>query len=91
MSGMFISYREDDAKPWALLLRDQLAEAFGEQLVYLDKDSLEPGSWREQLQEALTSCGALLVVIGQRWLSAQNSAGSRRLDDPNDVHRRERG
>lgn len=89
MSGTFISYREDDAKPWALLLRDELAEAFGEQLVYLDKDSLEAGSWREQLEAALTRCGALLVVIGRRWLTVQNSDGSRRLDDPDDVHRRE--
>jgi len=89
VSGTFISYREDDAKPWALLLRDRLAEAFGEQLVYLDKDALEPGSWREQLDEALTRCGALLVVIGRRWLTVQNRDGSRRLDDPDDVHRRE--
>jgi TIR domain len=89
VSGTFISYREDDAKPWALLLRDELAEAFDEKLVYLDKDVLEPGSWRVQLQEALAKCGVVLVVIGQRWLSARNSDGSRRLDDPADVHRRE--
>jgi hypothetical protein len=89
VSGTFISYREADAKPWALLLRDHLAEAFGEKLVYLDKDSLDTGSWREQLEEALTRCGALLVVIGGRWLTVQNKDGTRRLDDPGDVHRRE--
>jgi hypothetical protein len=89
VSETFISYREDDAKPWAILLRDRLAEAFSERLVYLDKDALGPGSWREQLDEALTRCGALLVVIGSRWLTVKNSDGSRRLDDPDDVHRRE--
>lgn len=89
MSETFISYREDDAKAWAILLRDELAEAFSERLVYLDKDALGPGSWREQLDEALTRSGALLVVIGSRWLTVKNSDGSRRLDDPDDVHRRE--
>ena len=29
MNGIFISYRQDDAKPWALLLRDELAGVFG--------------------------------------------------------------
>jgi hypothetical protein len=29
MSGIFISYRQDDSKPWAVLLRDTLAQAFG--------------------------------------------------------------
>jgi hypothetical protein len=89
VSETFISYREDDAKPWAILLRDRLAEAFTERLVYLDKDALGPGSWREQLDQALTRCGAFLVVIGRRWLTVKTSDGSRRLDDPDDVHRRE--
>ncbi|MEJ2153588.1 MAG: TIR domain-containing protein [Gemmatimonadota bacterium] len=89
MTGTFISYRQDDAKPWALLLRDELVEAFGEDRVFLDKDALHAGSWRDQLQEALTGCGVVLVVIGRRWLSVESRDGTRRLDDPTDVHRGE--
>ena len=89
MSGTFISYREDDAKPWALLLRDELVDAFGEGSVFLDKDGLRAGSWREQIEEALDRCGVVLVVIGRRWLSAAETDGVRRLDRPDDVHRQE--
>jgi len=89
VSGTFISYREDDAKGWALLLHDDLVEVFGEQQVFLDKDALQAGGWREQLQLALDRCGAVLVVIGRHWLDAQDCNGARRLDDPNDVHRHE--
>ena len=89
VSGTFISYRDDDAKAWALLLRDELADAFGEGRVFLDKDDLRAGKWEDQLQVALERCGAVLVVVGRRWLSALNPEGVRRLDDPRDVHRRE--
>ena len=60
MSGTFINYREDDAKPWALLLRDELVDAFGEAHVFLDKDTLHAGSWREQIQLALDRCEGIL-------------------------------
>jgi TIR domain len=87
--GTFISYREDDAKPWALLIRDELVQVFGERYVYLDKDALQAGNWRDQLQLALDRCGVVLVVMGKRWLDARDKDGARRLDVPNDVHRQE--
>ena len=43
MNGIFISYRQDDAKAWALLLRDELARTFGAEHVFLDKDALRAG------------------------------------------------
>lgn len=89
MSGIFICYRQDDAKPWALLLRDELADAFGEENVFLDKDTLHAGSWREQIQQALGHCKVVVVVIGRRWLTITDPQGQRRLDNPSDVHRQE--
>lgn len=89
MRGIFISYRQDDAKPWALLLRDELADAFGEEHVFLDKDTLHAGSWREQIQQSLDRCNAVLVVMGRRWLTITDARGERRLDNPDDVHRQE--
>ena len=35
MRGVFISYRQDDAKPWALLLGQDLVQAFGPECVFL--------------------------------------------------------
>ena len=86
---IFISYREEDAKPWALLLRDELAAAFGEEQLFLDKDALRPGEWRAQIREALSRCRVMLVVMGRRWLTVSSGSGQRRLDDVADVHRQE--
>jgi TIR domain-containing protein len=61
MRGVFISYRQDDAKPWALLLRQDLVQAFGEECVFLDKDTLHAGNWREQINEALDRSGVALA------------------------------
>lgn len=89
MSGIFISYRQDDAKPWALMLRDDLVAAFGESHVFLDKDTLHAGNWRDQIQRALDDCKVVLVVIGRKWLTIADAQGRRRLDDADDVHRQE--
>jgi hypothetical protein len=89
MNGIFISYRQDDAKPWALLLRDRLSEAFGSEDVFLDKDTLRAGNWREQIQEALAGCRVVLIIMGRQWLTMTDEDGQRRLDRADDVHRLE--
>jgi len=89
MSGIFISYRRDDGNAWALMVRDDLVRAFGEDRVFRDQDALRAGNWREQIDLALERCKAVLVVIGRGWLSATDETGKRRLDRPDDVHRHE--
>jgi hypothetical protein len=89
MTGIFISYRQDDAKPWALLLCEELAGVFGDDRVFLDKDALHAGSWRAQINEALNQCRVVLVVIGRRWLTITDESGQRRLNHSDDVHRQE--
>lgn len=89
VKSIFISYRQDDAKPWALMLRDDLVGAFGEDRVFLDKDTLHAGNWRAQLQSALKRSKVVLVIMGPRWLTVAEKRGERRLDSPDDVHRQE--
>ena len=86
---IFIGYRQEDSKPWAVLLCKELEDAFGKNLVFLDKDTLHAGNWRTQIQEALNQCRVVLVVIGRQWLTIKDESGLRRLDRPNDVHREE--
>lgn len=86
---IFLSYRQSDARAWAVALRDELAQAFGSQAVFFDADSLQAGRWSHQIDAALEGCKVLLVVIGGGWLEATDADGRRRLDDPQDVHRRE--
>ena len=76
MSAIFISNRQDDAKAWAITLRDDLAQVFGETEVFLDKDTLEAGDWPEQIQDAPARCKVLLVVIGKRWLRVADEQNS---------------
>ena len=89
MSGIFISYRQQDAKPWALLLCKELAGVFGDERVFLDKDTLHAGNWRTQIHEALDKSGVVLVLIGRRWLTITDDTGRQRLNCPDDVHRQE--
>src|ERR1051325_8905708 len=89
LAGIFISYRQEDARPWAVFLCEELSEAFGENRVFLDLDTLHPGSWREQIDVALNQSQVVLVVIGRRWLTITDGAGLRRLDRSDDVHRQE--
>ncbi len=89
MAGIFISYRQADAKAWAIGLRDDLAKVFGDEQVFLDKDALGPGNWRDQLQRALKHCSVVLVVIGRQWLTMADEQQRPRIGLPDDVHRQE--
>lgn len=89
MPGIFISYRQDDAKAWAISLRDDLAEIFGDDQVFLDKDTLHAGNWREQIEDALNRCKVVLVVIGPRWLTIIDEQKRPRIQLAGDVHRQE--
>jgi hypothetical protein len=78
MRGIYISYRREDAERQAGRLFDDLSAVFGDN-VFMDVAGVENhiGYFR-----------VVLVVIGRRWLSATDSQGKRRLDDPADPVRR---
>ena len=46
-------------------------------------------SAEEAIDEALGSCDVFVLLIGRQWLEAPDAEGHRRIDDPNDRHRRE--
>ncbi len=89
VAGIFISYRQDDAKAWAISLRDDLAEIFGDDQVFLDKDTLHAGNWREQIEDALNRCKVVLVIIGPRWLTIIDEQKRPRIQLAGDVHHQE--
>src|SRR5687768_12492703 len=89
MNRIFISYRQEDAEPWAFLLCKELAGVFGDDRVFLDKDTLHAGNWRAQIHDALDKSGVVLVLIGRRWLTITDDTGRQRLNCPDDVHRQE--
>lgn len=86
-SGIFISYRRDDAAGHAGRLADNLVERFGRNRIFRDIDNIEPGEdFVTKIENAVGSCDILLAVIGRTWLSPN---GSGRLDNPNDFVRLE--
>jgi len=87
LSGIFISYRRNDSQGEAGRLFDDLAQRFDEDTVFMDVAAIEAGrDFRKAIEEGVTKCGVLLVVIGLEWLSV-NERGARRLDDPGDFVR----
>ena len=90
MRGIFISYRRDDAEGQAGRLFDDLSAHFGRDAVFMDVAGIKKGmDFRRIIDDHVTSCGVLLVIIGKRWLSATDGKGRRRLDDANDFVRLE--
>ncbi len=90
MRSIFISYRREDAEGQAGRLFDDLSAHFGRDAVFMDVAGIKKGlDFRRIIDEHVASCGVLLVIIGKRWLSATDSQGRRRLDDPNDFVRLE--
>jgi hypothetical protein len=87
---IFISYRREDAAGDAGRLADHVQRRFGAARVFLDIDTIEPGTdFVRVLRESLQETAAMLVVIGPRWTSLRAVDGSRRLDDPADFVRME--
>ena len=90
MSGIFVSYRRDDSSGYATLLYDQLASRYGERNVFMDVDSLEPGKdYGASIHDRVDTCDVMIALIGPRWLTVADTAGGRRLDDPEDWVRAE--
>ncbi len=88
MPGIFINYRRDDAPGVAGRLYDHLARKFTRGRLFIDVDAIKPGlDFVKQLDTQVSQCDALLAVIGPHWLSATDSKGKRRLDDPHDYVR----
>jgi amino acid transporter len=89
-SNIFISYRREDSSGHAGRLLDRLGSYFGEEHVFIDIDTIQPGAdFSEVIDERVGSCAVMLVVISARWLTSSDSHGTRRLDNPDDFVRRE--
>ena len=84
-SGIFISYRHNDAGPYARLLQVYLLDRFPRAPVFMDLDSIEAGAdFVEAIEAGVGSCRVLVALIGPRWLMLADEEGRRRLDNPDD-------
>ena len=87
---IFLSYRRADTAGHAGRLFDRLADHFGRDQVFMDVDTIQPGEdFAHAITQRIGSCDVLIALIGDQWLSATDSAGKRRVDDPLDFVRAE--
>jgi TIR domain len=86
---IFISYRREQTAAHAGRIFDRLTAAFGEQAVFMDVDSIGVGmDFTRALEDAVSSCAVMLVLIGPGWAEIAGRQGGR-LDDPDDYVRQE--
>src|SRR4051794_28269848 len=89
-TGIFVSYRRDDAPGEAGHLAADLARHFGNGDVFLDVATIQPGTdFKSAIDNAVRNAAVVLVVIGRDWLTVTNAHGQRRLDDRDDFVRLE--
>jgi hypothetical protein len=69
-SNVFINYRKKESGGWARLLYLTLAKELGDENVFLDEVSLEPGvKWLQELRSRSGGCAAFIALIGPDWAS----------------------
>lgn len=89
-NAVFISYRRETASGEARALFNDLARLLGNRSVFMDVDSIALGhDFRNVLQETLSSCDLMLVLIDQGWIDAKDDQGRIRLGNPSDFVRLE--
>ncbi len=89
MIRIFVTYRRSDSKSFAHRLYDRLRRVFG-RTVFMDVSDIEPGAdFPKIIEQRLSSCRVLVVVIGNTWASSADSAGLRRLHAAGDYVRLE--
>src|SRR5262249_28831288 len=89
MTRIFISYRRDDTMGLTGRIFDRLKSHFGPQSIVMDIDSIPIGvDFRHYINDAISECDVMLVIIGDNWLCIAADKKSR-LDNPDDFVRLE--
>ena len=82
MGGIFISYRQADAKAWAIALRDDLAGVFGNDRVFLDKDTLHAGGVALGLMMVPLVMRTTEEIKLRKWLTSPGPDPARNIVPP---------
>ncbi len=87
---IFISYRRDDARGTAGRLYDRLADHYGDENVFRDIDDMIKGEdFSLQVEQQISSCDVLVVLIGPDWFTLTDVDGNVRIEQPDDLLRKE--
>lgn len=82
---VFVCYRRDDSAMASGRITDHLRNEFGDTNVFQDVQSIQPGeNFKKVIDQSISSCRVLLVVIGPKWATIVDSTGQKRLFNKND-------
>jgi hypothetical protein len=90
MAGkIFLNYRREDAAGFALALFGRLEQSFPAENLFMDVEGgIGPGQdFVRVIEEQVSACDAMLVLIGPDWLTVADEAGRPRLENPEDFVR----
>lgn len=89
-ASIFVSYRIKDTLQVADRLAVELRRVFGQDQVFFDRQTIEPGEiWPGRIEDAVKEAKVVLVLNGKQWLMVQDEDGRRRIDNKTDWVRRE--
>jgi hypothetical protein len=87
---IFLCYRREDTKWPARAVHGSLSAKYGHEQVFRDVDSIPAGvRFSNWIKSEIGKSSVMIVLIGNAWSSAQDKAGRRRLDLPEDWVRQE--
>jgi SIR2-like domain/TIR domain len=79
---IFISYRQSDTSGYARALFDRLTVQFGDENVFLDVATMQPGTkWLEATRSLGSACGAFVALMGPNWASTMRERATSAEDD----------
>lgn len=87
---VFISYRREDSLAYSRLLRQSLSKYVKEENLFMDITTIRDGEdFVDAIDQAITYCDSVIVVIGPTWSSCTDDQGVRRLEKGDDFVRLE--
>lgn len=90
MRRIFLNYRIKDSVHATAAISDLLAQHYGQDNVFRDRDSLPLGAaYPRRIRRELERADVVLAVIGPSWLTIRTKDGERCLDDERDWVRTE--
>lgn len=90
MRRIFINYRRQDSEGYVGRLHDHLTQQLAGDAIFMDVDSIVPGSdFVQAIEDEVSKCDVFIAIIGPTWLTAADDDGTRRLDHWNDFVRLE--
>jgi hypothetical protein len=89
MAGkIFLSYRREDARGFARALFARLEQSFPAESLFMDVQGIGAGQdFVRSIEEQVSACDVMLMLIGPDWLTATDERGRRRLENPKDFVR----